>query len=143
MGIRGGGLLSLRRNRPSVSPADRKRRQKIASLGLTTKYLTTKYHNKQIKPVLFVFHHDMIGHFGGYGEGCKKLTILASNQPFLYYRETINALSTKSVMLIWARLIPATRWSSRQQSLLSAGGRLQLHLVAGMRSAQISITGNL
>ena len=51
-----------------------------------------------------------------------------------------DALSTKPVMLIWAPLIPATRWSCSQQSLLSVGGRLQLHLVAGIRGAQISIT---
>ena len=31
------------------------------------------------------------------------------------------ALSTKPVMLIWAPLIPAPRWSCSQQSLLSAG----------------------
>ena len=43
-----------------------------------------------------------------------------------------NTLSTKHVMLIWAPLIPATRWSFRRQSLLSAGGQLQPHLVAGM-----------
>ena len=43
------------------------------------------------------------------------------------------ALSTKPVMLILALLIPATRWSCSQQPLLSAGGRLQHHLVAGIR----------
>ena len=37
----------------------------------------------------------------------------------LYYRD--KALSTKPVILIWAHLIPATRWSCSQQSLLSAG----------------------
>ena len=36
--------------------------------------------------------------------------------------------------------IQATRWDCSQQSLLSAGGRLQLYLVAGIRVAQISIT---
>ena len=43
-------------------------------------------------------------------------------------------------MLIWAPLIPATRWSGSKQSLLSAGNQLQLHLVAGIRGAHISIT---
>ena len=41
------------------------------------------------------------------------------------------------VMSIWVTLISATRWSCSQQSLLSAGGRLQLHLVSGIRGAQI------
>ena len=36
-------------------------------------------------------------------------------------------------------LIPATRWSCSQHSLL-AGGRLQLHLVAGIMGAQRRIT---
>ena len=51
-----------------------------------------------------------------------------------------HALSTKPVMLIWAFLIPATRSSCSQQSLILAWVRLQLHLVAGIRGAQISIT---
>ena len=52
-----------------------------------------------------------------------------------------DALSTKLVMPIWAPLmIPATGWSCSQQALLSAGGRLQLHLVVGIRGAQIGIT---
>ena len=38
----------------------------------------------------------------------------------LYWGE--DALSTKPVMLISAPLIPATRWSCSQQSLLSARG---------------------
>ena len=56
----------------------------------------------------------------------------------LYYRD--DALTTKPAILIWAPLITATMWSCSQRSLLSAGGRLQLHLVAGIRGAQISIT---
>ena len=55
-----------------------------------------------------------------------------------YYGD--DALSTKPMVLIWAPLIPATRWSCSQQSLLSTGGQLQLHLVAGIRGTQISIT---
>ena len=51
-----------------------------------------------------------------------------------------DALSNILVMLIWAPLITFTRWSCSQQSLLSAGGLLQLHLVAGIRGSQISIT---
>ena len=47
------------------------------------------------------------------------------------------ALSTKPVMLIRAPIIPATVWSCSWQSLLSAGGQLQLHLVAGIRGAQM------
>ena len=42
-------------------------------------------------------------------------------------------------MLIWAPLIPATRWSRSQQSLLSAGGRLQLQLVSGKRGVHVSM----
>ena len=37
----------------------------------------------------------------------------------LYYGD--GALSAKIVMRIWAPVIPATRWSCSQQSLLSAG----------------------
>ena len=48
--------------------------------------------------------------------------------------------NSRYVMLIWAPLIPATRWSYSQQSLLAAVGRLQLHLVAGVKGAQIIIT---
>ena len=51
-----------------------------------------------------------------------------------------DALSTKPVMHICEPLILATKWSCSQQSLLSAGGRLQLHLVAGIRGTQINIT---
>ena len=51
-----------------------------------------------------------------------------------------SALNTNPVILIWAPFIPATRWSYSQQSLLSAGGRLQLHLVAVIRGAQIGVT---
>ena len=40
------------------------------------------------------------------------------------------------MMLIWAHLIAATRWSCSPQSLLSAGGRLQLQ----DKSFKISIT---
>ena len=47
-------------------------------------------------------------------------------------------LSTKPVMLIWAPLISATRWSCRQQSLLSAGGALQIYLVAWIKCALLS-----
>ena len=43
------------------------------------------------------------------------------------------------VMLIWAPLIPATRWSCRRPPADSTA--LQLHLVAGIRGAQISIMG--
>ena len=45
------------------------------------------------------------------------------------------------VMYIWASLIPATRWSCSQPPADSNDCWLQLHLVAGMRGAQISITG--
>ena len=55
-----------------------------------------------------------------------------------YIKKTMHSM--QPVMLVWAPLIPATRWSHSQQSLLSAGGQLQLHLVAGIRGAQINIT---
>ena len=45
------------------------------------------------------------------------------------------------VILIWAPLIPATRWSCSQSPADSNDCWLQLHLVAGIRGAQISITG--
>ena len=44
------------------------------------------------------------------------------------------------VMLIQAPLIPATRWSRSRPPADSNDCWLQLHLVAGIRSAQISIT---
>ena len=62
---------------------------------------------------------------------------------FTHTRDLIlwdSTLSAKTVMLIMAPLVQATRLSCSQQSLLSAGGRLQLHLVAGITGAQISIT---
>ena len=66
----------------------------------------------------------------------------ASKETFMnqtpYNYQGDDALSTKPEMLIWAPLVLATRWSCSQQALLSAGGRLQLHLVAGIRGAQIS-----
>ena len=40
-------------------------------------------------------------------------------------------------MIIWTLLIQSTRWRCSQQAL--AGGRLQLHLVAGIRGAQLSV----
>ena len=56
----------------------------------------------------------------------------------LIYREKMHSDSTKPVMLWRAPLIPATRWSCSQQSLLSAGvRRLQLHVEVG---AHIRIT---
>ena len=45
------------------------------------------------------------------------------------------------VILIWAPLIPATRWSCSQPPADSNDCRLQLHLVAWTMDAQISITG--
>ena len=54
----------------------------------------------------------------------------------LYYGD--DALSTKPVMLIWTHRIPANRCSCSQQSLVSAGEQLHLHLVAGIRGAQIA-----
>ena len=45
------------------------------------------------------------------------------------------------VVFIWAPVIPAPSCSQQSVLVLSAGGRLQLHLVAGMRGAQIRITG--
>ena len=53
------------------------------------------------------------------------------------------ALSTKPVMLILAPLIPATRWSCSQQSLLSAGGQLQLYLVSGWQRPDKHHIGNV
>ena len=41
-------------------------------------------------------------------------------------------------MLLREPLITATRWSCSKQPLLSAGAGLQLHLVAGIRGAQIN-----
>ena len=49
----------------------------------------------------------------------------------LYYGDY--ALSTKPITLIWAHLFPVTRWSCSQQSLVLAGDRLQLLIVAGIR----------
>ena len=53
------------------------------------------------------------------------------------YKKTMHSAP---VMLIWSSIILATRWSCSQQSLLSAGNPLQLHLVAGIRGALINIT---
>ena len=44
------------------------------------------------------------------------------------------------VILIWAPLIPDTRWSCHRPPADINDCRLQLHLVAGMKGAQISIT---
>ena len=55
----------------------------------------------------------------------------------MYYGD--DALSTKSVMLIWALLIPATRGHHSIKSV-SYDYRLQCYLVAGISIAQISIT---
>ena len=49
-------------------------------------------------------------------------------------------LSITYVMRIWASLIPAARWSCKQPQADSNDCCLQLHIVAGIRSAQISIT---
>ena len=45
------------------------------------------------------------------------------------------------VMLTWASLIPATRWSCSRLRVDNNDRRLQLHLVAGIVGLQISITG--
>ena len=53
--------------------------------------------------------------------------------------ETVHlALNIHIVMLIWEPLVTATRWSCSKQPLLSAGAGLQLHLVAGIRGAQMN-----
>ena len=56
-----------------------------------------------------------------------------------YIKETMHSALNLGCA-IRAPVIPAMKWSCSHQSLLSAGGRLQLPLVAGIRGARSSIT---